>query len=193
MLRRIHNWQAPLLIVAGLLLTASFAAPQEAPKASTGSKEATMRPASVYRLDFVVRELEDGKQVNSRSYSLSAKSGDWGGLRVGSRVPVGSVERQEYKGPDYRDVGINIDCQPHERDEGGGVLLDFRFESSSVVAPEKAKEQMGVSGPLPPIIRQVRFSGSSLVALGKPTVISTLDDVTSNRRYEVEVTATKVK
>jgi hypothetical protein len=193
MLRRIRTWHVMSLTAAALLMSAGFASPQEGQKASTGSKEASTRPASVYRLDFVVRELEDGKQLNSRSYSLSAKSGDWGGLRVGSRVPVGSVERQEYKGPDYRDVGINIDCQPHERDEGGGVLLDFRFESSSVVAPEKVKEQMGVSGPFPPIIRQVRFSGSSLVALGKPTVISTLDDVTSNRRYEVEVTATKVK
>lgn len=189
MLRRTHTWQVMLLTTAGLLMPASFAAPQEAAKASTGSKEASTRPASVYRLDFVVRELEDGKQLNSRNYSLSAKSGDWANLRVGSRVPVGSVERQDYKGLDYRDVGINIDCQPHERDEGGGVLLDFRFESSSIVPPDKAKELPSAW----PIIRQVRFSGNSLVALGKPTVISTLDDVTSNRRYEVEVTVTKVK
>jgi hypothetical protein len=74
------------------------------------------------------------------------------------------------------------------------VLLSTGFESSSVVAPERLKEQQGASGPVvPPVLRQVRFSGNSLVALGKPTVISTLDDVTSNRRYEIEVTVTKVK
>jgi hypothetical protein len=29
--------------------------------------------------------------------------------------------------------------------------------------------------------------------MGKPTLIGALDDVDSNRRYEVEVTATKVR
>ena len=189
MLRRIRTWQVMLLTAAGLLMAASFAAPQqEPPKAAPGWKDASTRGVNVYRLDFVVRELEDGKQLNSRSYSLSAKSDDWGGLRVGSRVPVGPT--QGYKELTYEPVGINIDCQPHERDEGGGVLLDFKFESTSLAV---SKEPQGASEPVPPIFRQVRFSGNSLVALGKPTVISKLDDVTSNRHYEVEVTATKVK
>jgi hypothetical protein len=193
MSRRIHNWQVPFLIAAGLLLTANFASPQEAQKASTGSKEASTRPASVYRLDFVVRELENGKALNSRSYSLSERSGELGNLRVGTSVPIGSMESGDYKGVQYQDVGISIDCRPEERNGGDVVLLNTGFESSSVVAPEEATQKYGPSGPVPPIFRRVRFRGNSLVALGKPTVISTLDDVTSNRRYEVEVTVTKVK
>jgi len=32
-----------------------------------------------------------------------------------------------------------------------------------------------------------------LVTLGKPTVIATMDDVVTNRRYEIEVKATKMQ
>jgi hypothetical protein len=32
-----------------------------------------------------------------------------------------------------------------------------------------------------------------VVALDKPTLVTSLDDVESNRRYEIEVAATKVK
>ncbi len=188
MLRRIHNWQVPLLIAAGLLFIADFSSAQETPKASTVSDEASTRPVTVYRLDFVVRELEDGKRLNSRNFSLSARSDEWANLRLGSEVPVASGVQFQ-----YQHVGINIDSRPEERDDGDGVLLGIRFESSSLVAPEKAKEQQGVSGPVPPVIRQVRFSGASLVTPGKPTVISTLDDVASNRRYEIAVTVTKLK
>jgi len=31
------------------------------------------------------------------------------------------------------------------------------------------------------------------VTPGRPTVVASMDDVESNRRYEIEVTATKVK
>ncbi len=62
-----------------------------------------------------------------------------------------------------------------------------RTESSSVVGGT------GLAAPGAPVIRQVRTEGDSLVTLGKPTVVATLDDVGTNRRYEIEVTVTKVK
>jgi hypothetical protein len=105
-------------------------------------------------------------------------------------VPTYPFERQGTKGIQYQDVGINIDCRPDERDNQ--VLLETRFESSSVVTPEKPTEERG-NPYLGPVIRRVRLSGHALVTLGKPTVIGTLDDVATNRRYEIEVTVTKVK
>src|SRR5512136_1743970 len=84
-----------LAITAGLLLAVGLATAQEPSKAPTpppppAPSEAQAKTVSVYRLDFVVRELEagqHGKLLNSRNYSLSAKSGVLAGLRVGSRVP----------------------------------------------------------------------------------------------------------
>ncbi|MBZ5544138.1 MAG: hypothetical protein LAO07_10725 [Acidobacteriia bacterium] len=180
----------PLLIGLSFAATSKSAAAQEAPKSAehgTPAVAAETKPVSVYRLDFVVRELEDGKRLNLRNYSLSAKSRQWASLRVGSRIPIMTGESQMQ----YQDVGINIDCMPGEHDDQ--ILLSTRFESSSVVAPDKTTEGAGVRSPTTPIFRQVKFSGDSLLAPGKPTVIGTLDDVATNRRYEIEVTVTKVK
>ena len=182
-----------LFVAAGLLLAVGLAAGQEKPEGKQGGAEATAqnKPVSVYRMDFVVRELENGKRINSRNYTLSAKNNEWAGLRVGSQVPSYTFESQGNKGTKYLDAGINIDSRPEERD--GEVVLSTRFESTSVVPPEKAFEEHGGGSSLGPTFRRVRFNGDALVSLGKPSVIATLDDVATNRRYEIEVTVTKVK
>ena len=150
------------------------------------------KPLAVYRLDFVVRELENGKELNSRTYRMSVEAGITGRIRVGSRVPIPTGE----KNYNYQDVGINIDCTP--REEEGGLLLHTNFDSSSVV--QQTTIRSITSGPdhatefaAAPIFRQARFNGDSLVTIGKASIIAKLDDVATNRRYEVEVTATKVK
>ena len=186
-----------LAMAVGLLLAAGLATAQETPKAPSPPSEAQKKPGSVYRLDYVVRELEDGKRINSRLYSLSlsGKSTQRFALRVGSKVPI---EKTAFHGTgvssgtvEYQDVGINIDSRLYELPDD--ILLNTTFESSSIVTPEKPAEERGNPISLPPVFRQVRFNGDSLVTLGKPTVIATLDDVTTNRRYEIEVTATKMK
>jgi len=154
--------------------------PKPEPKAAAASSQAQTRPVSVYRYEFVVRELEDGKQINSRQYTLSGKSFDWARLRVGSRIPIMTGVGNQFQ---YHDVGINIDCRLDEGERG--PMLYTSFESSSVVA--------GAGSSTPPVVRQVKSQGDSLVVLAKPMIITTLDDVGTNRRYEIEVTVTKVK
>jgi hypothetical protein len=190
MSKTIAYWRAPLAIAAGLLLAGSLATAQETPKAAPPPpppSEAQAKPASVYRMDFVVRELENSKRINSRSYSLSGTTKEGAGLRVTSRVPTAYLGGEGKSILEYRDVGINIDCVPEEMDNS--VLLMTRFASSSVVPREP--------GPNPPydgpVIREVKFNGKTPVILGKPMVIATLDDAATNRRFEIEVTVTKVK
>ncbi len=186
MRKKIGRGMLTAVFVTSLLCVLGSARAQEdqskpETKVATASSQAQTRPVSVYRIQFLIRELEDGKQINSRQYTLSAKSREWARLRVGSRVPLmaGSTQLQ------YHDVGINIDCR---LDEGeNGFLLYTRFESSSVVGGASS----AAAGA--PVIRQVRTEGDSLVIPGKPSVIATLDDVATNRRYEIEVTVTKVK
>lgn len=156
------------------------AAPQEA----TETKQPEPKQVSVYHLEYIVTELEDGKRINSRNYSLSAGTDGRASLRVGSRVPYSTGPAStQYQ---YQDVGVNIDCQPQER--GGVVFLWTRFASSGMIPPDT-----GTSNPYAPLFREVKFDGTSIVNLSKPTVIALLDDVATNRRYEVEVTVTKVK
>jgi hypothetical protein len=149
-----------------------------------GKEAATteQKPVAAYRIEITVREIEDGKRLNSRNYMMVVEDGSWGRIRVGSRVPIVGGE----KGLTYNDVGMNIDCRPRGREDS--VALDFSLESSGVVAQEQPR-----AADTNPVIRQQRSNLTSVVTPGKPTLIATMDDVVTNRRYEIEVTATKVK
>lgn len=177
------------LATAGLMALSATCLPmlvraQDAPKNPPPPAAAsTVKPVSIYRLEFTVREVEDGKRLNSRSYVMSVQDGDWGRVRVGNRIPYNTGKEQFQ----YFDVGINIDCRL--RDHDSFVLLEgTSIEISSVV-----KDESTAAGTLNPVVRQARASVVAAVTPGKPTAVTTLDDVSSNRRYEVEVTATKVK
>src|SRR5579864_5894129 len=46
------------------------------------------KPVHAYRIDFSIAELEDGKKINSRHYSMDLNSGAWNEIKIGTRVPV---------------------------------------------------------------------------------------------------------
>ena len=119
--------------------------------------------------------------MNSRNYMMMAEDGSFARVRVGNKVPYQVAEKQ-YQ---YNNVGMNIDCRPHEQQEG--VALDITVDFSSV-APQSERAPS-----FNPIFRSDRTEVQTVVQFSKPTLVTSLDDVESNRRYEIEVTATKVK
>jgi hypothetical protein len=80
---------------------------------------------------------------------------------------------------------MNIDCRLLER--GEQVTRAIQFESVSVISPEPSSGTPSV-----PVFRQQKSSMTSAVVPGRPTVVGILDDVATNRRYGIEVTAPKV-
>jgi len=152
------------------------------PKLATAQQETKpQKPLSAYRLEFTVQELDNGKRVNSRNYMVMAVEGNYARMRVGNRVPYQTAEKQ-YQ---YSNVGMNIDCRPRENENGVGLEITVDF--SSVAPPSETAPSYN------PVFRSNRSEIQTVVALGKPTLVTSLDDVESNRRYEIEVTATKVK
>ena len=189
--------QRSMLNGMGLALAFAFLPLAGLAQESNASKSAE-KPADAYKLEFSLRELASGKRVNTRNYTMTVEDGSWGRIRVGNKVPfemngpehiqsgsgsqrvVGSTQYQ------YQDVGVKIDCRPSVRENG--LSLDFTVEVSSVLKPQETG--------LPverPVFRNNSFSSDTLVPFGKATVVGTLDDITSDRRYEIEVTATKVR
>lgn len=177
------------LSTAGLMVVSTICFPmliraQEAPKnPPPPAAEKPVKPVSIYRLEFTVREVEDGKRLNSRSYVMSVQDGDTGRIRVGNKIPYNTGKDQFQ----YYDVGINIDCRL--RDHDSFILL----EGASIDISSVVKDESTAAGTLNPVLRQARASVTAAVTPGKPTMVTSLDDVSSNRRYEVDVTATKVK
>ena len=166
------RWASALVGFCVALIAGSATAQQETK---------VQKPVTAYRLEFSVRELDSGKRVNSRNYMMMAEDGSIARIRVGNKVPYQTAEKQ-YQ---YNNIGMNIDCRPHEQQEG--VALDVTVDISSVAPPSETAPSYN------PVFRSSRSEVQTVVAFGKPTLITSLDDVESNRRYEIEVTATKVK
>jgi hypothetical protein len=163
----------------------SKAAAQTEPSADAKQKAAEQRPPEeAYHLDFSVNELEDGKKINSRQYSLNVNTNDGGSeIRIGTRVPVEAKEG-EFQ---YLDVGTNINARISE--QRGQMALTVRAEISNFAMPEQGQEKHDSR----PVLRELKISGSTLLPLGKPMIIGSVDDPSSKRQFQLEVTVTKLR
>src|SRR5215470_8098582 len=93
------------------------------------------RPMHAYRADFLISELEDGKRVNARHYSMLLNVGDWNTIKIGAKVPVATASYQNQPAQfQYMDVGTSIMCRLTE--SGDDLGIDVRSDFSSLSAPE---------------------------------------------------------
>jgi hypothetical protein len=171
------------------VLTAGAAIAQEVAKPAVKAK--------FYRLDFVVKEVEEGKALNARSYFAIMSSANGAtpvSIRTGSRVavPSGGPGSSSFN---FLDVGVSIDCRPAtmldaaqaEAQEAQGLLsLSVTADISSLAPPAE-----GVPN-APPVMRNNRWSSSVILPLKKPTTIFSSDDATSKRKLQMELTATPI-
>lgn len=171
-----------LLLILGL---ASVMAAQETPK----------HVQKIYKVVFLLYEVEDGKKINERTYTVPVNSVDGNtrdsSIRVGTRVPVATATTAgDNTVFQYLDVGLNIECNVTEQDNK--FIVHGDVELSSVVLPDQGTGPR--SGPgLQPVVRRIRQTFTTLVPPGKPTVVTTADDINSKKRMEVEITATRLE
>jgi len=150
--------------------------------ATEAKTEAASKIVNSYRLDFAVNEIEDGRKINTRQYSVNINSDDANTVKIGTRVPVESKEGQFQ----YIDVGTNIWSRLKEHPNG--LLLEVRSEISNFALPDQATRTNSM-----PLLRQVQINASTLAVLGKPMVLGVVDDPNSKRQFQLEVTVTRQK
>jgi hypothetical protein len=183
-----------VLMLAGACAAQSNDAPAATPKpeVKTNPQPPLQPTRNSYRLDFTLTELDGGKKVNSRNYAVICQDLDGrtsGMLRVGSRVPVpvnlspGGATPNQFQ---YMDVGVNIDATI-EQTADGLTMYATADVSSLAENPNDPRTSTSV-----PVVRQMKFRSYTSFTPGKPLVLSTADDVASNRRFEVTVVATKL-
>jgi hypothetical protein len=168
---------------------ACLAQEEEGKKQDTSAKPATAvsdaEPAATYKLDFKIFEVEDGKRINQRDFVLMTSAGRHDPpitLRIGTRVPVGTGDKQN-----YLDVGFNVWATLLE--QAGKLTGTIRMEMSSFALPEQNNESRS-SGM--PVLRNSNFSVSTVLVLGKPQLIISIDDPNSKKTTQVQVLATKL-
>lgn len=162
-------------------------------QAQEGSKESSPGSAKVsrlesYRLDFSFNEVLDGKIVNTRHYSMNLTAGNSDEIKIGTRVPVASGTGSSVVSTQYQYIDIGTNLWSQIRQHGDELMLVVRGEVSNLDV-----ETGEHAGGLPPVVRQIKISGDTLLVVGKPILIGSADDPNSKRQFQLEVTATKLK
>ena len=138
-------------------------------------------PEKFYKLDFVMREVEAGKVLNSRSYSviISGRESDRASVRTGTKVPFSSGNMVQ-----YADIGVNIDCL-HVHELGDNLTMQVQADLSSL----PPGQQPGNT----PVVREDKWNSMVIVPLRKPTILFTSDDPASRQQVQLELTATPIR
>jgi len=180
-----------IIVAVTLLLLCAAYLPRTAAQEMAKQEDAQPTALSSYKVDYTVSELDNGKKVNSRSYSMLIRAqtaSKWAGsgprrLRVGSKVPV-TVGVNSTNGLDYLDIGMNIDSRLMPAGDGK-IAIGVNWEYSTV--ENEQEREMGH-----PVIRHVSSQVESVVPLDKTTIVSEVDDVASTRHYVFEVKVAKI-
>ena len=144
--------------------------------------------SSTYKVDFTIRDTGDAGGKTGRKYSLLVNPGHKTTFKVGNRVPVTTAGTGGMGGNvqfTYIDVGMNIECTVGENNSR--LMLRGDVDISTAVMPEK-----GVNAAPAPTISQIRLSLDTAVAPGKPTTVASFDDPVTARKFDVDVTITKM-
>ena len=149
-------------------------------------------PGSYYKLSFAIFEVEDAKRVNQREYSMIVKSNEGRPTSVKSstRVPIATGVTESHDTQiTYIDVGLQISCSML-KELAGKIAVTCDVEISNILqepSPE-ARNNLG------PVLRTTNAKYAwAVLSPGKPTTLSTIDDVNSKKRIQVEVTATRLE
>jgi len=142
-------------------------------------------PGKYLRLDFTVKELDNGKVITSRSYSTisSVGPGSSCSIRTGDKIPTQTGDKQFT----YLDVGISIDCNSL-RLIGNQLVLHVSADISGQVLDGAKPEALNGA----PLIRQNRWNSSTIVTVGKATTLFSFDGATTKRQTQLELTATPI-
>lgn len=147
-----------------------------------GAVQTPEKRESTCHLEFSINELEDGKKLNVRHYTMNLTGGNTKELKIGTRGPI-ETESGKFQ---YIDVGTNIRAHIYGKEDA--LVLDVSVEVSNFANPEQSTRGAGQ-----PLLRQMVISGTPLIIFDKPTIVGSVDDPNSKREYQLEVTATKLR
>jgi hypothetical protein len=135
----------------------------------------------VYRLDYAVSVSEPGKAAVTSSYVLNVEEGNSGEVHAGANIPLVTSSSPSHASP-RQDVGVLLRCQLTRA--GNDLLLHDTAELSS---PE-LRDDDG-----PGAIHKISANDDVVVTPGKPALVASVEEPVSHARYEITVTATKLR
>jgi hypothetical protein len=153
---------------------------QESSAPAKTPEQGAPKPVEAYRLDFSINELEDGKKINTRQYSLNLNANDDNEIRIATHVPV------EAKEGEIHNLDVSTSIWSRLRKYNDQLELSVRSTISNFATPDQARDSR-------PVLRELKINASTLVLLGKPMMLGSVDDPNSKRQFQLEVTVTKLR
>jgi hypothetical protein len=137
--------------------------------------EAKPGERAFFKVDFVVKEIESGKQISARTYSSMMAVGGKSAIRTGDKVQVPTNQPGQFS---FSDVSIQIDSWL-QRAEPTKVELRVIGTANGYPSPDGASTYY-------------RWESEAIVPIRKPTIIFLSDAVSTKRQAQLEVTVTPV-
>jgi hypothetical protein len=128
--------------------------------------------SAYYRMDYVVSARDPSAAGTSSAYTMVLEENRGGEVMVGSNVPLSATSQSRM------DLGLKIHGQ-FSRVGENDVVVQTHVEMSS------SEEASG--------IHKLTATTDAWVAPGQPTLVASIDDPTSHKRYQVSVTATRMR
>jgi len=136
--------------------------------------------AGAYKVEFNIHDARDNAAKTARRYVMLLEGNEKGVFKVGEKVPYATASAQF----NYAEIGVNIEC--HIRELSDKLRMYALIDLSTILGQDKS-----IAG-APPIIGQLKTNLTAEMTLGKPTLVASMDDPTTSRRFDVEATVTKV-
>jgi type II secretory pathway component GspD/PulD (secretin) len=151
------------------------------------------RPRKAYRLTYTITELDSGKTIGTEHLSMVVVNGQHTSVKEGDKVPVATGSYSEGNATPngvqtqftYLDVGMNFDATLNEVE--GGAVLKSKVEQSSLGQPST------IAGVQEPVVRQTVLEGISVLTLGKPVMLGSIDVPTTTHRFDIAVVLEQIK
>ena len=150
------------------------------------------QPRDVYKVELTMHDATDASAKAGRRYLILLDSRNKGTFKIGNREPVATGSFAPSAGAGnplvntqftYVDLGVNIDCQLEPIDNDTRMDLRVDLDVSGAMPPKS---------PVPnPVISQLKLSMRAIVVPGKRTIIASIDDPVTNRKFDVEALVTK--
>src|ERR1700686_4113477 len=179
-----------LILIMTFLTVGTLAAQQDATKGQEPrEQDVIVKKAAIptYKMAFSIYELQDGKKINQRDYSLLVEANDRGAntLKIGTKVPIDSGNG----GITYADVGFELRCSAAET-VNNKLAVSVDMTVTNFAIPEQNTDPRTAGSR--PVLRGVTQRVGAVVNPGKPQILTSMDDVNSTKRMLVELTATKM-
>lgn len=177
-----------VVCLAATVFSSRQAWAQDAPAKKDSPDNFKSATGPTYRLSFSIFELQEGKRTNQRDYSLLLTADNGGGnkIKIGTKIPLDVGENKIT----YTDVGFEVECSAVETTNN---KLAIRVELGLSSFPIADQNNDPRSAGNRPVLRGISQRLRTVLTPGKPQIITSMDDTNSNRRFQVEATATKVE